>query len=92
MIEIGYNLEGLFVKDRPVTNYIPIVHTVYAPPDAPAEQISVLDCRLRFENDTSHSLSLPFSSHLAVDISRLCPSAVLFRQSAASAVQQFIVQ
>lgn len=92
MIEIGYNLEGLFVKNKPVTNYIPIIHTVYAPPDAPAEQISALDCRLCFEDGTSHSLSLPFSSHLAVDISRLCPSAVLFRQSAASAVQQFIVQ
>lgn len=92
MVDIGYNLEGLFIKDRLVTNYIPMVRAVYAPPDAPADQISVLDCCLRFENGNSCSLSLPFSSHLAVDISRLCPSAVLFRQSAASAVQQFIVQ
>lgn len=61
MIDISYNLEGLFVKDRPVTNYVPIVQTVYAPPDAPAEQISVLDCCLRFENGNSCSISLPFS-------------------------------
>lgn len=92
MVDIGYNLEGLFIKDRLVTNYIPMVRVVYAPPDAPADQISVLDCCLRFENGNSNLISLPFSSHLAVDISRLCPSAVLFRQSAASAVQQFIVQ
>ena len=92
-----YNIDyTLYVQDgerdpNQITNFTPVIETVYYPMEGPQDIPAYLGIQLILEDGSMRNLTLPMTSNLARRIVAEEPRAVLLKTSYTPLVQKYIV-